>query len=623
MGSWLRTAFRSVLGAAMLMSAAVAAERGTPLHVWEKHELRFTSAKKFANPYTDAAVWVDLQGPGFKKRVYGFWDGGRTFKVRVLATAPGSWRWKSGSSPEDAGLSGKSGNFTAIEWTEAEKQANPLRRGMLRATANQHALEFPDGTPFFAVGDTWYAAATNRFRWYDDDRPRPMGPAAGFKDYVRFRKAQGYNWISIIAAFPNWDNDGKPWHIVRDDGTTVRSAWLEFGTGPDARHGSAKNMRNEGGRPFLFPGKVPGYEDVFPDMDRINPAYFRYLDRKVDYLNDQGFVAFIEAFRRDASELWMKYHAWPQSYARYIEYIWARYQTNNTVLSPVHLDIIDESVTVPQFRQAIDYALATYGPPPFGNLLSANANPSTLTNWGDPSWVTLHTTGNKREHEYYWYLTEIFRQAHTHPALNGEPYYSGYVDARGLNGGYKYGAKGGTPLDDRYVRSSMYGSVLSGGLAGHVYGAEGIWGADIEPAAPIHLWEAFQWSSGAQMTQLPKFLLSIGKRYQDLVPEDLVVPSRTPVTKGYEGWAYAARTPDQEILLAYFEKGCPGSLLRGATPEANYRARWFDPRGGAWIDAGNGHLRADNIGEIPLPAFPDGEDWALALTREPSPPARN
>jgi hypothetical protein len=164
--------------------------------------------------------------------------------------------------------------------------------------------------------------------------------------------------------------------------------------------------------------------------------------------------------------------------------------------------------------------------------------------------------------------------------------------------------------------------VLSGGLAGHVYGAEGIWGADVEPAAPIHMWEAFQWVSGANMTQLPRFITSIGKRYQDLVPEDLVVPSRTPNTKAYEGWAYAARTPDQEIVLAYFEKGCPPSRVRGVRPEATYSARWFDPRTGEWRDVGNGRIRANNIGEITLPAFPDGEDWGLRLQRVEAPPRR-
>jgi hypothetical protein len=179
-------------------------------------------------------------------------------------------------------------------------------------------------------------------------------------------------------------------------------------------------MNNEGGQPFLFPGKVPGFEKVFPDVDRINPEYFKYLDRKIDYLNEQGFVPFIEVSRRDASECWKKYYSWPDSYSRFIEYIWSRYQANNTVLSPIHLDIIQESITVPDFVNAIDLVMKKYGPPPFGTLLSANANPSTLVNWGENSWVTLHQVGNKREHEYYWYMTEIFRDPQARPALNGE-----------------------------------------------------------------------------------------------------------------------------------------------------------------------------------------------------------
>ena len=580
------------------------------VHVWEKQELVLTSERTFPNPYTDVTVWVELSGPGFRKRVYGFWNSGKEFCVRLVATAPGTWRWRSGSEPADAGLAGKSGTFEVAEWTDAEKQENPLRRGFLRATKNNHALESADGTPFFVLGDTWYSVGTNRFRWYDDEQERPIGPTAGFKDYVRFRKAQGYNWVNVIAAFPNWMTDGLPWHIVMNDAdkTTVRSAWLEFGTG------SAKNMDNEGGRPFLFHGRVPGYENVFPDVDRVNPEYFKFIDRKIDYLNANGFVAFIEVSRRDASELWKKYYSWPESYSRFIQYIWSRYQANNTVLSPIHLDIIQESITVPDFTRAIDLVLKKYGPPPFGTLLSANANPSTLVNWGEDSWVTLHQIGNKREHEYYWYLTEIFRDAHPHPALNGEPYYAGYFDARGFNGGYKYGAEGGTAQDDQFVRSAMYGSFLSGGLAGHVYGAEGIWGADIEPSAPTKMWDAFQWNSGAQMKHLRTFAFSIGKRYQELVPDvGYVAPNATPVVKGYEGWAYAARTPDQNIFLIYFEKGGPKSAVRGARVVSLYRAQWFDPREGTWSDVGDGAAKANNIGEIELPDFPSDADWGLRL----------
>jgi hypothetical protein len=589
-------------------------------HVWEKQELVFTAASAYANPYTDATVWVDLTGPGFSKRVYGFWDGGNTFRVRVLATAPGAWKWRSGSNPPDKGLAGKTGGFTAIAWTEAEKQANALRRGFVKPTANKHALEHADGTPFFAIGDTWYATGTNRFKWVDDDQSRPLGPGAGFKDYVRYRKAQGFNWVNVIAAFPNWMTDKFGWKVEMNDAakTTVRSAWLEFGTG------SAKNMDNEGGRPFVFPGKVPGYEQMFPDVDRVNPEYFRYVDRKIDYLNEQGFVPFIEVSRRDASLLWKKYHQWPESYARFVEYIFARYQANNTVLSPIHLDIIHESVSPEDFTAAVGVVMKKYGPPPFGTLLSSNANPSTLENWGDDSWVTLHQTGNMREHNNYWYLTEIFQAPNPKPALNGEPYYSGYVDARSLGGGkgYQYGAPGGTEKDDQFVRSSMYGSFLSGGLGGHVYGAEGIWGADIEPTAPTKMWDAFQWNSGAQMKHLRTFAFSIGKRYQDLVPNaDLVSPNKTAELLSYEGWAYAARTADRDIFLVYFEKGCRRSQLRGAKLNSVYRAQWFDPRQGTFQPVGEGTMRSSVIGMIRLPEFPSDADWGLQLVYEgPLPP---
>ncbi len=596
----------------LLLAGALSQGAPGPIHVWEKQELTFTSAKSYTNPYTDVTVWVDLTGPGFKKRIYGFWDGGRTFRVRVVATAPGNWKWTSGSTPQDPGLAGKTGQFVAGDWSESEKQANPLRHGFVRATANHHALEHADGAPFIAIGDTWYSTATNRFRWYDDDRERPIGPEAGFKDYVRYRKSQGYNWVNIIAAFPNWATDGLPWRIVMDDPdkTTLRSAWLEFGTG------SAKNMENEGGRPFLFPGKVPGYEKIYPDVDRLNPDYFRYMDRKIDYLNAHGFVPFIEVSRRDASLCWKKFYSWPDSYARFIQYVWSRYQANNVVLSPVHLDIIAESVGPQDFIQAIRVVTEKYGPPPFGTLLSANANPSTYENWGEDSWVTLHQIGNMREHNNYWYLTEIYNSAKPQPALNGEPYYAGYKDVRGLGaGGYRFGAPGGTEQDDRFVRSGMYGSFLSGGFAGHVYGAEGIWGADIEPAAETRMWDAFQWRSGSQMQHLRTFALSIGKRYQELVPiADLVSPNKTPVTRGYEGWAYCARTPDKNIFVVYFEKGCPQSQIRGARLWGAYRAEWFDPRTGTWSDAGDGTVRSNQIGIINVPKFPSDDDWGLRLT---------
>jgi hypothetical protein len=608
-----------LLALAFIASHAVA----TPptVHIWEMQELTFIAKNTYKNAYTDVAVWVDLSGPGFKKKVYGFWDGDSTFRVRLVATQAGLWSWKSGSSSNDPGLTAKTGSFTAIDWSEKEKAENPVRRGFLKPSANGHALTYADGTPYFAIGDTWFSMGSKRFKWYDDTVQRAIGPDAGFKDYVRFRKAQGYNWICLIAAYPNWKTDDRSWRILLDDSakTTLRSAWVEYGTG------SAKNMDNEGGRPFFFPGKVPGYEGYFPDMDRINPEYFKYIDRKIAYLSENGFIPFIEVSRRDAGPLWYRHYKWPDSYSLFIQYIYARYHAFNSVLSPVHLDIIRETIPPEDYVSAIRSMEEKYGSLPFGNLLSANAHPSTLTNWGEDSWVTLHQIGNIREHNNYWYLTEIYNQTNPKPALNGEPYYAGYKDARGGGGSnYKIGGIGGTDRDNGFVRSCMYGSFLSGGLAGHVYGAEGIWGGDVEPAAPVHMWDAFQWKSGAEMKHLKTFAFSIGKHYQELVPlADLVFPNKTHDIFSYEGWAYCARTPDKNIFLAYFEKGCPQSQIRGARLNSFYSAQWFDPRNGKWINVGDGTVAASNTGIIKLPELPTNEDWGLKLVyKGPNPKER-
>jgi hypothetical protein len=570
--------------------------------VWEKLELTFKAEKSYANPYTDVEVWVDLQGPGFSKRVYGFWDGANIFRVRVVATATGKWSFVSYSNQKDKGLNDKKGSFNAVEWTEEEKDANPCRRGFIKA--NKHIFEYADGTPYFLLADTWWSVPTFRYPWYDDDIERPIGPEMGFKDMVKFRKEQGFNAIGIIAAFPQWANDRLPHYVRLDDEekTGLRDAWKIGNTE------LAKDMYNEGGRPFLFPGKVPGYEDIYPDIDRLNPEYFKYMDRKIDYLNEQGFIPFIEVSRRDASEIWKKFYEWPISYTRFIEYIFSRYQANNCLLSPIHFDGHKMTIPPKEFNEPINMVMEKYGAPPFGTLLGANASPSTLINFGDQEdaeWLTFHQIGNWREHVYYWYLTEIYHHPVTKPALNGEPYYPGFPDNN-------------PPADSETstinCRSGMYGSILSGGLAGYFYGAEGLWGGDIEKGAKYRMWEALKFDSGAQVQHLKTFLMSQGRRYEELIPNaELLVPNKAGDSMGYRGWAYAARTQEKNYFLCYFEKDCLLTYVRGAEPNKEYKADWFDPRTGKWLSCGKGEITADAIGRLYLPKFLSNEDWGLRL----------
>ena len=144
------------------MMRGVLSEKDAVIHVWDVHELVLQAKNLYDNPYTDVTVWAELKGPDFSKRVYGFWDGGNIWRIRVTATAPGTWSWVTGASVQDDGLCGRSGAYFALEWTEEEKQENSCRRGMIRATANGHAMEYADGTPYLMVGDTWWALASFR-----------------------------------------------------------------------------------------------------------------------------------------------------------------------------------------------------------------------------------------------------------------------------------------------------------------------------------------------------------------------------------------------------------------------------------------------------------------------------
>lgn len=582
-------------------------------HPWEKVEIILQAQGDYANPYRDADVWVDLQGPGFRQRCFGFWDGDRTFRVRVLATAPGLWHWRSGSLPVDPGLSGQEGTFEAIPWTEAEKAENPCRRGMVGASANGHAFAYADGTPFFLLGDTWWATPTFRYPWHDDDRPRPIGPEAGFKDYVAFRRRQEFNCIAMIAAFPHWHNDGNPASLQTPDGTVIRSAWSQVGTN------SAETMTDEeGNRPFLFPGRVPGYEDIIPDLERINPSYFQSMDRKIDYLNRQGMVPFIEVARRDIGQVWHKYYPWPDSYTRYIQYVWSRYQANLCLYSPIHFDSPEQSLPVAEWNRAANAVTERYGAPPFGTLCGTNANPSSLENWGHTDqarWLGFHQIGNRRTHDCYAHLTRIFEAEPPLPGINGEPYYDGMENA-----------EPGSELAALYCRSAMYGSILSGGLGGHIYGAggwrvgeRGLWSGEVEEQSKYPIWDALRWSSADQLRHLKTFVLSTVTRYQDVVPRaDLLIPSRSGEPKGLTGWAYCAATAERDLFLAYFERDCPVATLGGAVPGESYRAQWFDPRTGCWLP-GEIVVRADQKGQVVLPPFPgtmavSADDWALKLT---------
>jgi len=628
-----------LLALLLAFPASASRLRSGEAHVWQMQEIRFEAARDYANPYAEVECWIDLQGPGFAKRVYGFWDGGRRFKVRFVATAPGTWTWRSGSNqPGDKGLNGGTGTLRAIAWDADDLAENPNRHGFVRPSANGHALRYADGTPFFLTGDTWLAASTWRLPWRGGASTPGYVPASGisFGDAVAWRKRQGYNSVSLIAAFPNWAADAHGATFADSKGVYLRNAWEKFGTWApsatistaDGATTTAKNMEDEAGNlPFAT---MPDH-DGMADFDRVNPAYFRSLDRKMALLSEQGFVPFLEPVRRDAGPSWKAYFDFDRSYARFVEYLIARYGAYDVIFSGIHLDWIPEkfSLTADEFNAALRHRLDHYGPPPFGQPMTALIDHSTYTAFGHGDrapWLTMHTVGNSpRNHGIYAALEDIFRLSPPYPAANLEPYYSGWDHALNRPGGETPPAD--SPRDTYFARAMMYGSVLSGGLAGHVYGhaAYDMTSTGEPEGWRPYFWTALNYKAGTQMQYLRRFILSEGARYQALELATADIASRKdtdPADKGLDGWTYLMRTPDRSFALAYFENRAPRTSLAHFTPGAAYRWSWYDPRTGTWGPPLT--LHTDAQGTIATPAFPSGsavapKDFAAKIMRVEQP----
>ncbi len=597
----------------------------TPIHTWEMQEIVLYAENEYDNYYTDVTCWVELEGPDFSKRICGFWEGGNKYIVRIVATKPGQWQWISGSNQlNDKGLNGKTGQFKAIDWSEKEKRENPNRRGFVRATSNGHALQYADGTPFFMLGDTWLAGTTWRLPFKNTPASENYIPATGigFEEAVQYRKSQGFNSVSMIASFPNWDSDLNPSTYADENGIYIRNAWEKFGYYTKDSSLTAKNMRDEyGNRPFKMSNENPGVAN----FNHIIPEYFQSLDKKMQYLSDQGFVPLLETVRRDMCPTWKAYFDFNETYARYVQYLISRYGAYNILFSGIHLDWIPKeySLTADEFNEALTYHFKKYGPLPFGQIHTTLINNSTYLQFGhgeDCPWLTMHSVGNKpRDHRVGKAIETLFNLEPPYPAINFEPYYTGWHHEINPPSGEHPPVN--SERDNYFSRAQMYGSVLSGALSGHVHGtaAYDITTTGEPEGARPHIWEAMKYESANYMKHLKSFIMSEGNKYQELkLATQNIHPQKAPnsVDIGLDGWSYMMCTSDKTLALLYFENKAMLPELSGFNPDKDYTLQWFDPITGKWKE--KKIIKSDNKGKLQLPEFPDKgqikmRDWAAKI----------
>jgi hypothetical protein len=427
--------------------------------------------------------------------------------------------------------------------------------------------------------------------------------------------------IFIISSFPSWAYDGHPASFRDKGGVPMRDAW------PHGDEDRAENMVNEENeRPFFTPGKGAGYPEVGPDFFRINPSYFRYLDKKMDYAAANGFGVLLETLRRDIAPYMKAYYGGTDpdmsknAVFHYIRNIFARYQAHPVIFGIYHYDCVcaPYGLQPEELRVPLDGYYTKYGQPPFGQLVTANVSGSTYRAWGHTDttpWLTMHLTGNNpRDHSISDFVLEMYHLPNPLPIYGQEPWYIPNDSAE----------------ERRKSRSTMYGQLLSGGLAGVAHQAMGLTRGNRENSSMfVNMWVSIKWQSANEAALAGRFLMTDGVELQDLAPHrELLSVSRSGADVKFshwsrtanvlqEGWAYCLRTEDKRHFKIYFERKAARPDLSGAVPDAAYRAAWFDPRTGAWSKAGGGTLRADPQGRIALPDCPThSDDWCLSLSRD-------
>lgn len=244
---------------------------------WQETEITLTATREYANPYTDVQVWaLFIDGNGQIWRRPAFWDGGKTWRVRFAAPAPGRFMWRTLCDSEDPGLI-QHGELLCEKGTSSGHRF--YEHGFWRMSPGGRNLMHADGTSALMAADTaWglpWRATTEQCQTYASDR-----------------HAKGFNAVLLMSVQPDMDARG-PRERNADEGFDVAFE--------DLAHGH---------------------------LNQLNPEYFQYFDKLVEILVANEIVPVYQPVFHGFG--WKGLLAagrvvLPAEYARYCRYLVARY----------------------------------------------------------------------------------------------------------------------------------------------------------------------------------------------------------------------------------------------------------------------------------------------------------
>lgn len=208
------------------------AQAADQVGIWMKFEKDFESSTVYENPLYEVTKFeVYFTSPtGRIKKISGFWDGGKSWKVRFAPDEQGQWTYTTQcSDTTNQGLHHLKGSFECVSHNSQHAIYN---KGSIQHPKGTYHLAYADGTPFFWTACTaWNGALKST----DEE----------WETYLKNRVSNNYNVIQLVTT--QW-------------------------------RGGDANI--QGQVAFEGSGRI-----------KINPAFFQHLDKKIDKINEYGLVA--------------------------------------------------------------------------------------------------------------------------------------------------------------------------------------------------------------------------------------------------------------------------------------------------------------------------------------------
>lgn len=519
-------------------------------------EITLKAKRKYTDPFNQVtldAVFTDPSGKTFK--VPGFWAGGNIWKVRYASAVTGTHTFITVSSEgSDKGLQGVTGTIIVNPYSGANLL---YQHGALKIADDKRHFAYADNTPFFWLGDTWWMGLTKRLRYPED-----------VKLLASDRIKKGFNVVQIIAGLypdmPAFDPRGE----------------------------------NEAGLPW---------DTAYT---AIRPAYFDDADKKIFYLADQGIVPCIVG-------AWGYHLPWlgVEKMEKHWRYIIARWGALPVVwcaagettmpfyLSKTKKD--DEEWLRKEWTNVIEYLKQT---DPYHRIVSTHAahhDRTTRLSITKPELLDfdMHQSGHgNNPAKQAQQALDGWRGQPVMPVMSGESRYEALAIP--------------DPLPASAPRQAFWAHTVNSGLAGHTYGANGIWqlnGID-KPYGKSpggNNWGITPWNEAMKLpgsTQIgaARALIESIPKWNTFEPK----PEGITAWSGKDTAVYAVTAA--AAGLAYLPS--PGTIkLRLPATGAKYTGYWFDPVAIKKLEPFA--LVPDSAGDVSAASPATQQDWVLVLTK--------